>query len=65
MTKKELIEMLSNVPDNARILTTYETYNLISNSMTHTAEINGFYEFRGSFVLTSANVRPGPIESND
>lgn len=65
MNKKELIEMLSNVPDNARILITYETYNLISNTMAHTAEIKGFYEFNGSYILTSANVRPGPIETHD
>ena len=65
MTKKELIEMLSDVPDNARILTMYETYNLISNSMTHTTEVKGFYEFNGSYILTAANVRPGPTEKHD
>ena len=62
MNKKELIEMLSNVPDNAKILITYDTYNLISNTITRTAEIKGFYEFNGSYILTSANVRPGPVE---
>lgn len=67
MTKKELIEMLSKVPDNARILTTYDTYDLLgTNPMTHTHEINGFYEFKGSYVLSAANVRPYIIkESND
>lgn len=65
MTKKELIEMLSEVPDNSQILLTYDVYNLISNSQTHTTDIKGFYEFRGSFVLSAANVRPGPFEKND
>lgn len=65
MTKKELIEMLSEVPDNAQILITYETYNLISNSQVNTTNINGFYEFRGSYVLSTANVRPRIIKNND
>lgn len=65
MTKKELIEMLSEVPDNAQILLTYDTFNLISNSETHTVNINGFYEFRGSYVLSSANVMPRIIKNND
>ena len=65
MTKKELIEMLSEVPDNSQILLTYDVYNLISNSQIHTVDIKGFYEFRGSFVLSAANVRPGPFEKDD
>lgn len=65
MTKKELIEMLSDVPDNAQILTMYENYNLITNSTVHTIDINGYYEFRGSYVLTAANVRPYKQKDND
>lgn len=65
MTKKELIEMLSEVPDNAQIIMTYDTFNLISNSETHTININGFYEFRGSYVLSAANVRPRIIKKDD
>lgn len=65
MTKKELIEMLSEVPDNAQIIMTYDSYNLISNTQVNTVNINGFYEFRGSYVLSSANVRPRIIKDND
>ena len=65
MTKKELIEMLSEVPDNAQIIMTYNTFNLISDSQTHTTNINGFYEFRGSYVLSAANVRPRIIKKDD
>lgn len=65
MTKKELIEMLSEVPDNAQIIMTYDTFNLISNSETRTTNINGFYEFRGSYVLSTANVRPRIIKKDD
>ena len=65
MTKKELIEMLSDVPDNSQILLTCDVYNLISNTQVHTVDIKGFYEFRGSFVLTAANVRPGPFKKDD
>lgn len=65
MTKKELFEMLSDVPDNALITITHDTYNLISNSV-HAIDIKGFYENRGTYVLSAMNVRPYKIEeSND
>jgi hypothetical protein len=64
MTKKELIEMLSEVPDNAQILLTYTTYNLIDTSV-HTQNIQGYYEYKGSYILCGLNVRPNSIERHD
>ena len=57
--------MLSEVPDNAQIIMTYDTFNLISDTQTHTTNINGFYEFKGSYVLSAANVRPRIIKKDD
>jgi len=64
MTKKELIEMLSEVPDNARILLTYTQYSLIDTSI-HTQDIKGFYGFNSSYVLCGLNVKPNIIEKHD
>ena len=64
MTKKELIEMLSNVPDDAKILLTYTQYNLIDRTV-HTGDIKGYYEYNGSYILCGLNVRPNKIKEND
>ena len=65
MTKKELIEMLSEVPDDAQIIMPYDTFDFIYNSEIHITNINGFYEFKGSYVLSAANVRPRIIKEDD
>ena len=57
MTKKELIEMLSDVPDDSEIRTVETRQDLLSSS-TYTREINGYYENNGYYVLCGLNVRP-------
>ena len=60
MTKKELIEMLSDIPDNSEIRT-IETRQDLLGSSTYTREINGYYENNGYYVLCGLNVRPYKI----
>ena len=60
MTKKELIEMLSEVPDNSEIRTVETRQDLLGSS-TYTREINGYYENNGYYVLCGLNVRPYKI----
>ena len=57
MTKKELIEMLSDLPDNSEIRTVETRQDLLGSS-TYTREINGYYENKGYYVLCGLNVRP-------
>lgn len=57
MTKKELIEMLSEIPDDALMLITKDHQDLIS-TYTRTVEINGFYKYREGYVLSDLNVKP-------
>ena len=65
MTKKQLIEMLSDVPDDALITIARDSYNLIGSNIS-LIDIRGYYENGGKYVLSSANVRPYKTkESND
>jgi len=64
MTKKELIEMLSEVPDDSEIRTVEIRQDLLSSS-TYTREVNGYYENNGYYVLCGLNVRPYKIEKHD
>ena len=64
MTKKELIEMLSNIPDNSEIRTVETRQDLLGSS-TYTREVNGYYENNGYYVLCGLNVRPYKIEKHD
>lgn len=65
MTKKELIEMLSNIPDNSEIRTV-ETRQDLLGSGTYTREIKGYYEKDGYYVLCGLNVRPyKAVEKHD
>lgn len=64
MTKKELIEMLFDVPDNSEIRTVENRQDLLSSS-TYTREIKGYYENNGYYVLCALNVRPYKIEKHD
>lgn len=57
MTKKELIEMLSDVPDNS-VIRIVETRQDLLGSNTYTRDINGYYENGGYYVLCGLNVRP-------
>jgi hypothetical protein len=57
MTKKELIEMLSDVPDNS-VIRIVETRQDLLGSSTYSREINGYYENNGYYVLCGLNVRP-------
>jgi hypothetical protein len=57
MTKKELIEMLSDIPDNSEIRIV-ETRQDLLGSNTYTRDINGYYENNGYYVLCGLNVRP-------
>ena len=57
MTKKELIEMLSDIPDNSEIRIVETRQDLLGSS-TYTREINGYYENNGYYVLCGLNVRP-------
>ena len=65
MTKKELIEMLSEIPDNSEIRIVETRQDLLGSS-TYTREINGYYENNGYYVLCGLNVRPYILlESHD
>jgi len=64
MTKKELIEMLSDIPDNSEIRTVETRQDLLGSS-TYTREVNGYYENNGYYVLCGLNVRPYKIEKHD
>ena len=64
MTKKELIEMLSDIPDDSEIRT-IETRQDLLGSSTYTRDINGYYENNGYYVLCGLNVRPYKIEKHD
>ena len=57
MTKKELIEMLSDIPDNSEIRIVEARQDLLSSSI-YTREIKGYYENNGYYVLCGLNVRP-------
>lgn len=58
MTKRELVEMLSGVPDDAIISITREGRDLFLSPTTSAVEINGYYEFGEMYILTSLNVMP-------
>ena len=60
MTKKELIEMLSEVPDDSEIRITENRQDLLSSS-TYVREIKGYYENNGYYVLCGLNVKPYKI----
>jgi hypothetical protein len=64
MTKKELIEMLSEIPDNTKIQITSERSDLLSHWV-NAVDIKGFYEYNGSYILCSQNVRPYIVKDND
>ena len=64
MTKKELIEMLSEIPDNTKIKITSERSDLLSHWVS-AVDIQGFYEYNGSYILCSQNVRPYTVKNND
>ena len=64
MTKKELIEMLSDIPDDSEVRTVEIRQDLLGSS-TYTREINGYYENNGYYVLCGLNVRPYKIEKHD
>ena len=64
MTKKELIEMLSPISDDAEIKITNERCDLIGNSV-YAMSINGYYEHNGFYVLSSHNVIPRNVKAND
>lgn len=64
MTKRELIEMLSSVPDDSKILITESSTGFL-NSSTYTVDIKGFYEKNGSYILCTLNVRPNTEEKHD
>ena len=64
MTKEELIEMLSDIPDNSEIRIV-ETRQDLLGSCTYTKEINGYYETNGYYVLCGLNIRPYKTEKHD
>ena len=64
MIKKELIEMLSEVPDDSEICIIENRQDLLGSN-TYTREIKGYYENNGYYVLCGLNVRPYKIEKHD
>jgi hypothetical protein len=64
MTKKELIKMLSEVPDDSEVRIAETRQDLLSSS-TYARGINGYYENNGYYVLCGLNVRPYKIEKHD
>ena len=65
MTKKELIEMLSEVPDDAMIKIVESKQDLLYGNSCYQIDIKGFYERNGSYILSGLNVRPYKIEKHD
>lgn len=58
MTKKELIEMLKDIPDEANIKLGGINDSLSGRNITYT-NINGFYKLTNiDYVLTNMNVKP-------
>lgn len=58
MTKKELIEMIKAIPNDANINISIINESLFSSSTTY-ASINGFYKLTDiDYVLTDINVQP-------
>ena len=58
MTKKELIEMIKDVPDDSNIKIGGVKESLFGSSMTY-VNINGFYKLSDiDYVLTDINVQP-------
>lgn len=64
MTKKELIEMLSEIPDDSKIMITENRSDLLSIS-TYAVEVLGYFEQGGSYILSGLNVRPYKIKKHD
>jgi hypothetical protein len=64
MTKKELIEMLSDIPDNSEIRIVETRQDLLGSNI-YTREINGYYENNGYYVLCGLNVRPYKLLGNN
>ena len=65
MTKKELIEMLSEIPDNAIVRMVESKQDLLCGTNCYQVDIKGFYERNGSYILSGLNVRPYKIEKHD
>ena len=58
MTKKELIEMIKDVPDEANIKIDNIRGTLFGNDINY-APVNGFYKLTDiDYVLTDINVQP-------
>ena len=58
MTKKELIKMLADIPDNANIKISGINESIFGRHTTY-APINGFYKLSDiAYVLTDMNVQP-------
>ena len=58
MTKKELIEMIKDVPDDSNIKIGGVKESLFGSSMSY-VNINGFYKLSDiDYVLTDINVQP-------
>ncbi len=64
MTKKELIEMLSEIPDNSIIKITESRQDLLFTNI-YAIDINGYYESKGYYILCGLNVRPYKMEKHD
>lgn len=61
MTKKELIEMIKDVPDDANIKIGGINESLFGKSITY-APVNGFYKLTDiDYVLSDLNVQPRQI----
>ena len=56
--------MLSEIPDNTKIQITSERNDLLSHWV-NAVDIKGFYEYNGSYILCSQNVRPYIVKDND
>lgn len=56
--------MLSEIPDNTKIQITSERSDLLSHWV-NAVDIKGFYEYNGSYILCSQNVRPYIVKDND
>ena len=58
MTKKELIEMIKDVPDEANIKISGIRESMFGRDITY-APVNGFYKLTDiDYVLTDMNVQP-------
>ena len=58
MTKKDLFEMLKNVPEDAQIFYPSDFNDFLIGNRVSTISINGYYRNGDKYILSGMNIRP-------